>query len=275
MTITIRRNRLTIVMALTLACLWFAVLSGMGIAAEPAQDNGGTRKTMKKTESGLAYLDEEEGTGDVPKEGQMCFVHYTGWLWENNTKGKKFDSSKERNAPFGFRVGKGMVIKGWDEGVATMKVGGKRVLLIPPDLGYGARGMGGVIPANATLFFEVELLGVMKQTKTGLEYRDLKVGDGITPEKGQTCVVHYTGWLWNDAKGRMFDSSVRRGMPITFQVGTHNVIDGWDEGLLTMKVGGKRELLIPPDLGYGERGRPPVIPPNSSLLFEVELLDVK
>ena len=87
-------------------------------------------------------------------------MHYTGWLWENDAKGKKFDSSVDRGQPFEFPIGLGRVIKGWDEGVATMKVGGKRTLLIPPDLGYGARGAGGVIPPNATLLFEVELLGI-------------------------------------------------------------------------------------------------------------------
>jgi len=87
-------------------------------------------------------------------------MHYTGWLWENDAKGKKFDSSKDRGQPFEFTIGAGEVIKGWDEGVATMKVGGKRQLLIPPKLGYGARGAGRVIPPNATLLFEVELLGV-------------------------------------------------------------------------------------------------------------------
>jgi peptidylprolyl isomerase len=115
---------------------------------------------MKKTESGLRYQDTKEGNGATPEAGQTCEVHYTGWLWENGTKGKKFDSSLDRGMPFQFPVGQGRVIKGWDEGVASMKVGGKRLLLIPPDLAYGEQGAGGVIPPNATLLFEVELLGV-------------------------------------------------------------------------------------------------------------------
>ncbi len=115
---------------------------------------------MMKTPSGLQYEDTEEGTGASPKTGQTCVMHYTGWLWENGAKGKKFDSSLDRGQPFEFPLGQGRVIKGWDEGVATMKIGGKRTLLIPPGLGYGARGAGGVIPPNATLLFEVELLGV-------------------------------------------------------------------------------------------------------------------
>jgi FKBP-type peptidyl-prolyl cis-trans isomerase FkpA len=108
------------------------------------------------TESGLEYEDLVIGTGPSPTPGQTAVVHYTGWL----TDGKKFDSSHDRNKPFEFPVGRGRVIKGWDEGVATMKVGGKRKLWIPPELGYGARGFGKVIPPNSDLIFEVELLEI-------------------------------------------------------------------------------------------------------------------
>ncbi|MCP6762686.1 MAG: FKBP-type peptidyl-prolyl cis-trans isomerase [Fischerella sp. CENA71] len=108
------------------------------------------------TPSGLKYIDLEEGTGATPQPGQTVTVHYTGTL-EN---GKKFDSSRDRNQPFKFKIGQGQVIKGWDEGLSTMKVGGRRQLIIPAELGYGARGAGGVIPPNATLIFDVELLKV-------------------------------------------------------------------------------------------------------------------
>jgi FKBP-type peptidyl-prolyl cis-trans isomerase FkpA len=115
------------------------------------------------TASGLKYIDEQEGSGAVAAAGQTVTVHYTGWLYDETkpgNKGNKFDSSKDRNDPFKFGLGAGRVIKGWDEGVAGMKVGGKRTLIIPAELGYGARGAGGVIPPNATLMFEVDLLGV-------------------------------------------------------------------------------------------------------------------
>ncbi len=115
---------------------------------------------MVITESGLQYEDTTVGEGAVAQAGQQVSVHYTGWLYNDGVKGAKFDSSKDRNDPFGFGLGGGQVIKGWDEGVQGMKVGGKRTLVIPAQLGYGARGAGGVIPPNATLMFEVELLGV-------------------------------------------------------------------------------------------------------------------
>lgn len=112
------------------------------------------------TASGLQYIDTQAGSGAVASAGQSVTVHYTGWLYNNGQQGAKFDSSKDRNDPFEFDLGAGMVIKGWDEGVAGMQVGGKRTLIIPPALGYGVRGAGGVIPSNATLKFDVELLGV-------------------------------------------------------------------------------------------------------------------
>jgi len=112
------------------------------------------------TPSGLIINDTVVGTGKAAVAGQDVSVHYTGWLFYGGERGKKFDSSKDRGTPFGFALGAGQVIKGWDEGVQGMKVGGSRTLTIPPELGYGSRGAGGVIPPNATLIFEVELLGV-------------------------------------------------------------------------------------------------------------------
>ena len=112
------------------------------------------------TASGLQYEDTVVGEGAEAQAGKNVTVHYTGWLYNNGVQGAKFDSSKDRNDPFVFPLGAGMVIKGWDEGVQGMKVGGKRTLIIPAELGYGARGAGGVIPPNATLKFDVELLGV-------------------------------------------------------------------------------------------------------------------
>ena len=115
---------------------------------------------MITTASGLQFEDSAVGEGAEARAGQDVTVHYTGWLYNDGTQGAKFDSSKDRNDPFVFSLGAGMVIRGWDEGVAGMKIGGKRTLIIPAGLGYGARGAGGVIPPNATLKFDVELLGL-------------------------------------------------------------------------------------------------------------------
>ena len=116
--------------------------------------------SMTTTPSGLQYEDTTVGSGATAQAGQRVRVHYTGWLYADGQQGRKFDSSKDRGQPFSFHLGGGEVIGGWDEGVQGMQVGGTRVLIIPPNLGYGARGAGGVIPPNATLKFEVELLGV-------------------------------------------------------------------------------------------------------------------
>ncbi len=113
-------------------------------------------------------------------------------------------------------------------------------------------------------------------TSSGLQINDVKVGTGASPKTGQTCVMHYTGWLYVDGKkAAKFDLSVDRGQPFEFPIGTGRVIKGWDEGVASMKVGGKRELIIPASLGYGARGAGGVIPPNATLIFEVELLDIK
>jgi peptidylprolyl isomerase len=142
------------------AVLAMAVSIGAAIGGMPPAQAQSAKGHTVTTPSGLKITDTQEGTGPSPKTGQTCVMHYTGWLYENGVKGRKFDSSVDRGQPFEFPIGTGRVIKGWDEGVASMKVGGKRTLIIPPELGYGARGAGGVIPPNATLVFDVELLGL-------------------------------------------------------------------------------------------------------------------
>ena len=140
------------------ALLAAALVAAIGaFASLPAEAQEGATVT---TPMGVKMTDTKVGTGAQPEKGQTVVVDYTGWLYENGTKGAKFDSSVDRGYPFMFKLGQGEVIQGWDDGVATMKVGGKRTLIIPPNLAYGNRGAGGVIPPNATLIFEVELLGV-------------------------------------------------------------------------------------------------------------------
>jgi peptidylprolyl isomerase len=147
----------------TRAAVALALIAGVSVVLAAGSFTQVAAQTVGKTmttSSGLQITDSKVGTGASPKTGQICVMHYTGWLYQNGAKGKKFDSSVDRGEPFEFPIGTHRVIAGWDEGVATMKVGGKRTLIIPPALGYGANGAGGVIPPNATLIFDVELLGV-------------------------------------------------------------------------------------------------------------------
>lgn len=225
----------------------------------------------------LIITDIQHGEGAEAQAGQTVIVHYTGWLFDENAednKGEKFDSSHDRNEPFDFPLGGGHVIRGWDEGVQGMKEGGQRTLVIPSEMGYGDRSAGGVIPPNATLVFEVELLKVI-----ACDITDTRVGEGAEALPGRIVTVHYTGWLYDesapDNKGEKFDSSLDRNEPFDFPLGMGRVISGWDQGVAGMKVGGQRTLVIPPEMGYGARGAGGVIPPNATLIFEVELLDVQ
>lgn len=224
----------------------------------------------------LIKNDTKLGEGAEARAGQNVIVHYTGWLFDESApgnKGKKFDSSLDRNDPFSFPLGGGRVIKGWDIGVQGMKEGGERTLIIPPEMGYGPRGAGGAIPPNATLVFDVKLLKVIKT-----DVVDTRVGEGAEANEGQTVTVHYTGWLFDknapENKGTKFDSSRDRDEPFDFPLGQGHVIQGWDEGVQGMKVGGQRTLVIPPEMGYGRQGAGGVIPPNATLVFEVELLEI-
>jgi len=137
------------------AVVKLAVISGGAAIAAPSFAQTGKPMT---TASGLQIVDTKVGAGASPKTGQTCVMHYTGWLYENGAKGKKFDSSVDRGQAFGFTLGAQQVIRGWDEGVDGMKVGGKRTLIIPPDLGYGEQGAGNAIPPRAFLIFEIEVL---------------------------------------------------------------------------------------------------------------------
>lgn len=231
------------------------------------------------TESGLTYQILEKGEGENAQPGDKVKVHYIGKL-ENDTV---FDSSYDRGQPFEFRLGEGRVIKGWDEGITYLNKGSKALLTIPPDIGYGDREMGD-IPPNSTLIFEVELVDIIEAPKpwdiSGVEPHVSKTGvktyllekneEGHSPVPGATVKIHYSGFLEDST---LFDSSVERGDPFQFTIGRSQVIPGWDEAVMDLHVGEKARLVIPPDMGYGpsKRGK---IPANSTLWFDVELLDV-
>lgn len=237
---------------------------------------------LQTTDSGLQYYDLVEGDGLTPEQGSRVSTNFTIWVQEE--QGPRFVVSSEDQGPIPFVVGAGdVVFPGWDEAVTTMQEGGKRLLIVPPELALGPQGGGG-IPPNATLIMEIDLVEVAEPVKmtevdeedyittdSGLQYYDIVEGDGPMPEEGQIVVVHYTGWLEDGTK---FDSSLDRGQPFTFPLGTGSVIAGWDEGVATMKIGGKRQLRIPSDLAYGDTGSGS-IPPGATLIFDVELLDAQ
>lgn len=262
-----------------------ALVLSVGLFSCKAKQAANKTKTTTmdtiKTASGLQYvITQSNPKGQSPKTGDKVVVHYTGKL----TNDTVFDSSVKRGQPFQFDLGKGRVIKGWDEGIALLKKGEKATLIIPAELGYGNRAAGS-IPPNSTLIFDVELLDIIekvvpkpydtkgKDTLTlpsGLKYILVEEGKGAKTEAGKNVAVHYTGYL---PDGKIFDSSVERGLPINFKLGAGQVIKGWDEGIQQLKIGSKARFIIPSNLGYGDQGYPPVIPPKATLIFDVEVVN--
>jgi peptidylprolyl isomerase len=286
-------------------------------AADPAPVVLAPKQPLPKSVTQLTIIDSEGGDqkARAVESGSAILVHYAGWLYDASKpdgKGAMFDTSAQRATPYGFIVGAGRVIKGWDRGLIGMKPKGKRTLIIPADLAYGSTDRP-KIPANSTLLFDIELIDIISSPgaapapkpaptvapvaapapaqeptmlsvaaalpmlPTNLTIIERTVGTGATAVAGVPVSVHYTGWLYdakapNGKSSNKFDSSVDRGEPIKFPLGAGRVIKGWDQGLVGMKVGGKRTLIIPPDFGYGARGAGGVIPPNATLIFDVELM---
>ncbi len=287
--------------------LW-AVLLGLFVAAcGPATpqeaDNTNTADTTSEetnsseestetgsrvTASGLEYIEIEAGTGPRAQPGDQVTVHYTGTLED----GTEFDSSAGGD-PISFVLGQGGVIQGWDEGIALMNVGGKAQLIIPPELAYGAQDYG-PIPGGSTLTFDVELVSAEAPptaipvptaepptfvnpddytvTDSGLQYYFLEEGDGEMPQPGEVASVNFTGWLQD---GLQFADS-QDGVPVDFIVGEEQIVPGWDEMVLLMQVGDVVQFVLPPELGLGEEGAPNgAIPPNATLVFEMELVGIQ
>jgi len=239
--------------------------------------------------NGLRHIITKPGSGDMPEKGDKLTVN----LLLKLADGKVVDDTRKNGRPLkGLPVGSPMRLKGLEQGLKGMKNGEQRTVVVPHELGFGAAGAGPEIPPYSTLIFELEIMDVQSDkkqingiisklkkdypkseliaTKTGLQYVVTKAGGGAKAGKGKKIKAHYTGKLLD---GTEFDSSVKRGMPFEFVVGTGQVIKGWDEALSDMKKGEKRTLIIPSELAYGERGSPPKIPPSSTLVFEVELVD--
>ncbi len=251
------------------------------------QDN---KLDFKSTESGIYYSIEKEGEGGNPTVSHIVNTHYKGYRLD----GKTFDSSYERGEPLEFPLSR--VIQGWQEAIPMLGRGGKGTFIIPSEIAYGVRGAGADIPPNTVLIFDVELLDFYtmeektskqaekddalissylkennieaKKTDEGIYYTISKEGDGSHPDVSNKVTVHYEGKLMN---GTIFDSSYKRGQPATFPLS--GVVPGWQLGVPLISKGGKGTLYIPSGLAYGPRGAGGSIPPNSVLIFDVELLD--
>ena len=225
-------------------------------------------ENLVTTASGLNYRNSNVGNGVQAKVGDFVTIHYT----VSHNGAEKF-STYPLKFPQTFQLGDGQLPKGVDEGVVGMNEGGKRKLIVPPELGFGDKGSpDGLIPPNAEVHFEIELLKVpvVLTTISGLKILDQKVGTGNEAQADDTVTVHYTGTLKD---GKKFDSSVDRNAPFSFKLGKRTVIKGWDEGVAGMKEGGRRKLIVPPELAYGDAGFL-TIPPRAELHFEIELLKV-
>jgi peptidylprolyl isomerase len=255
------------------------------------------KQNIEITETGIMYLDRNIGEGEAVKKGDLISIHFRGWIiqdssdyfsdWVSDTTKMNYliaDSYLQRKEAK-FILGDSPFIKGSVEGILGMKSGGKRIIVVPAELAYGQQGAG-PIPPNTDLRVFVELLSISEsvsvemwdiadkkilETDTGLKYVILEKGDGINPENGNVVTVHYSGYFEDGTK---FDSSVERNEPYSFVVGNKQVIPGWDEGIRLLKKGGKVRLIIPPYLAYGsaEVGS---IPPNSTITFDVELVEIK
>ena len=258
---------------------------------------GCNENDIVQMENGINYMEDTLGTGAVADSGDFVSIHFKGWIVKDSTdlfadwsadstrQTSTIGSSKDFGQPVKYKLGTGAFIKGIDAGIVGMKVGGMRTIIIPSELAYGKEGMGPV-PPNTDMKVVIELLEAnepikvdrwevdstkYQTTKSGLKYVILQNGTGENADSGRTVTVHYTGYFEN---GKIFDSSVERNEPITFVLGQGMVIPGWEEGIALLKKGGKAQLVIPPALAYGsmQRGE---IPANSTLIFDVELVDVK
>ena len=266
--------------------------------------------TVQPLESGLIFIETVKGKGKKPNEGDIVKVHFS----VSEIDGRTFFSSFEQGEPMRWEAGKIFDNEGATEALNLMAVGGKATAIVPSSIGFGAQGRSQMVAPFTTLIYEFEIVSLqtkaeydkekekekreaeamtakakgeelsilakyiktnnisVKPTANGLYYLETSAGTGVKPVAGQTVKVHYTGTLLDGTK---FDSSVDRGDPLEFVLGQQQVIQGWEEGIALMKKGGKAKLIIPSAIAYGPQGRMPSIPPSATLIFDVELIDVK
>jgi peptidylprolyl isomerase len=229
--------------------------------------------------SGLQYAEMKAGSGRPLESGQLAICHYVLHL----DTGEMIDTSRTpTRRPFRFVVGTQAVIKGWDEGLLGMRRGQSRRMRIPPELGYGEAGIESVIPPNATLWFDVELLGItitsmflqdekVTKSSSGLQFADVMEGKGTSAQDGKLVSLHYQ--LFNNG-GKQLESSFSAGAPLVFKLGSTAVVKGFAEGIVGMKPGGIRKLKVPAQLAYGEQGNT-LVKPGETIWFIVDMVSVK
>lgn len=266
--------------------------------------------TVAPLPSGLYYIETQKGNGQKPKKGDYAKLHFK----VSTIDGKVLYSSYDQGQPMMWEIGQDFDNKGVTEALNLMSKGTKASIIVPSSLAFGEQGRGQMVPPYTTLLYDLELTDIVskaqldkenaekekkaaiekeqakkqelsildnylktnkisvKPTASGLYFIEIKKGTGQQAATGKTVKVHYTGTLLNGTK---FDSSVDRKQPFEFTIGKGEVIPGWDEGIAMMKEGGKAKLIVPSRLAYGENGRMPTIPPSATLIFDVELIDVK
>ncbi|MDA0244303.1 MAG: FKBP-type peptidyl-prolyl cis-trans isomerase [Chloroflexi bacterium] len=234
------------------------------VVEEPAETEAGEEAAVTapiNTDEEITFTLLTEGDGETPVLGDWVVIHIVGKLED----GTELFNTTTVDSPIVYPYGDELMLAGVNEAVALMQVGDKASVIIPPALGLGAEG-GGTIPPNATLIFDMELVSIPR-----VEVTEMEPGDGELPQPGSTLVVNYVGTLED---GTEFDSSYSRNQPFEFTLGLGQVIPGWEIGMAQIRPGGKSRLVIPSELGYGNQ-EIPGIPANSTLIFEVELLEVK
>lgn len=239
-------------------------------------------KPVLKTKNKLKYIVVEQGTGKNAMPGDNVYVNYTAYHSDTII----FDSSIKKGKPARITVGTGQVIKGWDLALQLMNTGSKYRVIIPPNLAYGKKGIENRVPPKSQIILDIEVVEILTPPKitkcdasgndtitldNGIKYIIFNAGNGNNIKPNSIVTVHYSGFFTN---GKLFDSSVARNEPIKFPVGVNAVIEGWDITIQLMKPGAKYQLHVPAKLAYGSNGNPPIIPPNTNLIFDIEIIDV-
>lgn len=245
---------------------------------------GCERGTTWTTPSGVKITEVKAGDGEIAQKGDIMSILYQASF----VGGKTFDTQLDPESPYRYRNGRGDVMPGLDEGVRTMRPGARRILIVPPEMAYGKDGLPGTVPPDTWVRFEVELVEIRPlppppeqwneaghdifTSPSGLQIVDFVVGEGKMPTRKSTVSVMYSAFLDD---GTCFDTTYHTGYPLQFSLAERELISGWLEGLLGMREGGQRKIIIPPFLGYGEKGYRDVVPPNATLTYDIELVTVQ